>query len=312
MSSEQVHKIADAVLYEGYLLYPYRPSSLKNRQRWTFGGLYPPSFAGRDGDSSRFETQLLIVGANALLEIELRFLHLRARQQTDGTSWQEAHERSIVVSGLSISDLLSHSHEERFAFSASSDAQCRSEAIQGTIEVLGARAGGDVYKVSIVVSNRTPVDLPEDATRDEASLHALISAHAIVGANGGEFISLTDPPETLREVAADCCNAGVWPVLAGDNGAHDCMLVSPIVLPDYPQIAPESAGDLFDSSEIDEILTLRILTMTDAEKEEMRNTDARARRILERTEALAPEQLMNLHGVLRNPHAGGLAAGSER
>ena len=156
------------------------------------------------------------------------------------------------------------------------------------------------------------MDLPEHATRDEASLHALISAHAIVGANGGEFISLTDPPEALLDVATGCCNTGVWPVLAGDNGARDCMLVSPIVLPDYPQIAPESAGDLFDSSEIDEILTLRILTMTDAEKEEMRNSDERARRILERTEALAPEQLMNLHGVLRNPHAGGLAAGSER
>jgi hypothetical protein len=81
------------------------------------------------------------------------------------------------------------------------------------------------------------------------------------------------------------------------------MLVSPIILSDYPQVAPESPGDLFDGAEIDEILTLRILTMTDSEKEEMRQMDYRTRRILERTENLSPSQLMQLHGTLRNPHA---------
>jgi hydrogenase maturation protease len=77
------------------------------------------------------------------------------------------------------------------------------------------------------------------------------------------------------------------------------MLSSPIILYDYPQIAPESAGDLFDGTEIDEILTLRIMTLTDAEKREMRGVDERARRILERTETLPAEQLMKLHGAMR-------------
>ena len=77
------------------------------------------------------------------------------------------------------------------------------------------------------------------------------------------------------------------------------MLSSPIILYDYPAIAPESPGDLFDGTEIDEILTLRVLTMTDQEKEEARSTDARAGRLLDRAELLAPEQFAKLHGVFR-------------
>ena len=69
-----------------------------------------------------------------------------------------------------------------------------------------------------------------------------------------------------------------------------------------PQIAPESAGNLFDGTEIDEILALRILTLTDEEKSEMREGDERAREILERTEALPAEQFAKLHGTLRGLH----------
>jgi hydrogenase maturation protease len=77
------------------------------------------------------------------------------------------------------------------------------------------------------------------------------------------------------------------------------MLSSPIILYDYPQIAPESAGDLFDGAEIDEILTLRIMTMTDDEKREMRGVDDHARRILERTEMLPGDHLLKMHGTMR-------------
>jgi len=83
------------------------------------------------------------------------------------------------------------------------------------------------------------------------------------------------------------------------------MLASPIILYDYPQIAPESAGALFDGTEIDEILSLRILTLTDEEKRQMRETDPQARSLLERTEALDAEQWMQLHGVMRDPRGSG-------
>jgi hydrogenase maturation protease len=116
----------------------------------------------------------------------------------------------------------------------------------------------------------------------------------------GEFVSLLDPPEALREAAAGCRNVGTYPVLVGDEGERGVMLSSPIILYDYPQIAPESAGELFDGTEIDEILTLRIMTLTDEEKHEMRGADERARRILERTEQLPAEQLMKMHGAMRS------------
>ena len=77
------------------------------------------------------------------------------------------------------------------------------------------------------------------------------------------------------------------------------MLSSPIILYDYPKIAPESPGDLFDGGEMDQLLTLSILTLTDEEKEEMRATDPRAREILDRSESLTAEDIMGLHGAVR-------------
>jgi hydrogenase maturation protease len=110
---------------------------------------------------------------------------------------------------------------------------------------------------------------------------------------------MIDPPEPYRAIAATCRNVGVWPVLVGEPGARDTILAAPIILYDYPQVAPESPGDLFDATEIDEILTLRILTLTEDEKRAMRDVDARARALLERTESLARDQLMALHGTIR-------------
>jgi hypothetical protein len=85
---------------------------------------------------------------------------------------------------------------------------------------------------------------------------------------------------------------GLWPVLIDDQ----TMLASPIILEDHPRIAPESPGDLFDGGEIDGLLTLSILSLTDDEKAEMRDTDPRARAILERSEAMSREELLRLSG----------------
>jgi hypothetical protein len=127
----------------------------------------------------------------------------------------------------------------------------------------------------------------------------MISTHTVLRLHNGEFISLTDPPLEYREAAAQCRNLGAWPVLVGAEGERDTMLSSPIILSDYPQVAPESPGNLFDATEIDEILTLRILTLSDEEKAEIRQGGEHAREILERSESLPPEQLMKLHGAWR-------------
>jgi len=154
-----------------------------------------------------------------------------------------------------------------------------------------------VYKFA--AETRNCVSSNVEWTRDQALLRSLISVHTILHVSGGQFVSLLDPPETMRQAASACGNVGTWPVLVGEEGQTDTLLSAPIILYDYPQIAPESPGDLFDGTEIDEILALRILTMTEAEKSEVRDSDDRARRILERTEMLPPEHFQKLHGALR-------------
>ena len=156
-----------------------------------------------------------------------------------------------------------------------------------------------VFKIGVSVRNITWVHDATHFNRDEALMRSLVSAHIVLGVEGGEFVSLLDPPESLAAIAVACHNHGAFPVLVGEEGQHDTVLASPIILYDYPQIAPESAGDLFDGTEIDEILSLRILTMTDDEKREMRQSDERARAMLERTENMPAEQFMKLHGALR-------------
>jgi hypothetical protein len=153
-----------------------------------------------------------------------------------------------------------------------------------------------LLKISIQLSNVTPADV---TTRDAALGFSFVSAHLLLGVEGGVFVSLLDPPQQYRQAAAECHNVGVFPVLAGDEANHDTMLCSPIILYDYPQVAPESQGDFFDGTEMDEMLSLRVLTMTEEEKAEIRNGDPRARSILERTETLPDEHLMKLHGAIR-------------
>ena len=146
--------------------------------------------------------------------------------------------------------------------------------------------------------NLTPLSIP--SSRDDALMRALVSTHILLGTDSGEFVSLLDAPEEVRAAADECRNLGVWPVLVGEEGNRDMMLSSPIILYDYPQVAPESPGDLFDGAEIDEILTLRVLTLTDEEKELVGSVDERARNLLARTEALGAERALGLHGVIRS------------
>ena len=297
MSPEAVRKIADAVLYEGYMLYPYRPSSIKNRQRWTFGGLYPDAYAPTTGDRSSLQAQVLArATASTRFSIQVRFLHLLSETKS-GQAWQIGVEREIVVSGIEPESR----RLESFHFSASASADGRQEEVSGTIALTAAGIQQGVQQITVRVANATESPI-SPISREEASMHALIATHAILHVTEGAFISLTDPPEDLLAAASQCVNEGVWPVLAGESGTAEWMLASPIILYDYPQIAPESPGDLFDGTEIDEILTLRVLTMTDAEKEEMRRSDPRLRAMLDRTEALSEEEMWKLHGALRDPH----------
>ena len=340
MKLGSIRAIANAVLYEGYILYPYRPSSIKNRQRWTIGGVFPKAF-DRQGDASRMETQVLLRGGEqAAFNIHFRFLQVMTREigqlatpaqelpeegepaltrvpslNVDGRellAWEEAIEREIALGPLRAADIQEVSAVLPFRFEGAREIEpvrgedgCiaavlirTSHEIQGVVEGRAERLARDLWKLTIRIENVTPLAGAGREERAAAQLRAFASTHAILTVQDGAFVSLLDPPDDLREAAAQCRNVGAFPVLVGgqDNSA---MLASPIILYDHPAIAPESPGDLFDGTEIDEILTLRILAMTDAEKREMASVDARARALLERTHALTAEDMARLHGVMR-------------
>jgi len=239
---DPVRQIADAVLYEGYMLWPYRRSALKNQKPFGWGDLDPD-------EKPLMRAQCLLEGGDpARVEVTARFL------QTVG---DEGVEREVGPGPISFPPLA------------------------GELTVAVDRVGPDLHRLTVELVSRAGV---------------LRAAHAMLRAPEGAFVSLTDPPERLRNAAEACRNVGVWPVLVGEPGSADTMLCSPIILEDHPRIAPESPGDLYDGGEIDGLLRLNIMSLTDEEKAEIRAGDPRARAILERTESLTEDELMALYG----------------
>lgn len=336
-----IEGIVQAVLYEGYMLYPYRPSSVKNRQRWTFGSVYPRAWADWSGsDASMMQTECVIQGDDETrVTVRPCFLHLIERDVRElsepasawtgldeGSSrsvaslevggrrfdaWQEAGEQHVEVPVLKLGELCIAGLRLPFSLAGSraveplaeTDGRVRGAlvrtraAIVGRVECCATRIDERTFRLTVRIVNVTPVDEPQRLNRDAASSFALLSCHAVLAVEGAAFVSSIEPPDELAEAVAGCTNISLWPVLVGSGERHDTMLAAPIILYDYPQVAPESAGDLFDATEIDEILTLRILTMTDAEKREMAAGDERSRALLERTENLTASDLQRLHGT---------------
>jgi hypothetical protein len=312
--------IADAVLYEGYVLWPYRRSALKNAQRWTFGGVYPRAHAeAREAgdDPWTMQTQCLVEGEpEARVTLGVRFLHVVWRQMVDSggrevdelaiagerhLTWEEAVEREVALAPAGLDELLDGRHVP-IVIEAGREVQELTdgaaivrtwESLAGSLHVFTERLTAGLYRLTALIENLTPC---EPGGREAAMRLTFCSTHTVLRVQEGAFVSLTDPPPGLREPATACVNRGTWPVLVGDAGQRDTLLSSPIILEDHPSIAPESPGDLFDGGEIDGLLILNILSLTDEEKAEARGSDPRVREILDRSEALSPEQLMRLHG----------------
>jgi hypothetical protein len=340
MNSALVDRIAEAVLYEGYILYPYRPSSIKNRQRWNFGGLCPRSYAEAQGGNERSSSQtecLVLATGGATIRVQLRFLHLVSRQAAELTSagepcesadlrpvetikigdrlfqtWQEAFERRLDLPEFTLPAPSNEPRRSIYALPLTESIEPlrdgagkvtgafirKQQELECAVDISARRVDDSLYRVTVQLLNLTPLADALHATRDEAMMFSLVSSHLVLAVDGGTFVSLLDPPPEFEDAAAQCKNLGTYPVLVGEEGDRDTILSSPIILYDYPKIAPESPGNLFDGTEIDEILALRILTLTDQEKQEMRDSDERARIILDRVEA-HPEHLADLHGVFR-------------
>jgi hypothetical protein len=332
---EHARRVADAILYEGYLLYPYRGSAQKNQMRFQFGVLMPPAYTEAEpSERSAFQTECLAECADAAqVLVTVRFLQMQRRTvrqvqpgggeprdvdtlNVDGVEyipWDEAAERHQQAAA-EVGALLDRDVSVQFHLGAGESAEDladasgrrvgqlvrRWEPLDGLIHLSAERVAGPygALRLRVRVENRTAPGEPP-RTRDGALRCALVAAHALIGVPGGAFLSQTDPPEWAAAEVAACRNDGAWPVLAGPPDCRDLMLSAPVILYDHPEVAPESAGDLFDATEIDEILTLRTLALTDAEKRQARATDPRAAQLMDRLDSLPPEMLERMHGAIR-------------
>ncbi|MFF8596933.1 hypothetical protein ACF061_37040 [Streptomyces sp. NPDC015220] len=367
---EQLSAVADAVLYEGYLLYPYRRSSPKNRVRWQFGVLLPRDWVERDGpvvpgvsgsaDSwyQRTECLLRIRRPDAVLRVRVRCLQMQHKQveeagpdgghrpvgslrTADGATHLTFDEAVPCETGLTVAldDLLRREHTAPAGAPAGTETDPlpsgagrvvrRREEIRASTTLTAEPLAENLVRLRVRTENTGRAADP-GVPREEALRRALIATHTLVGGEGVEFVSLTDPPAELAEQAGRCRNEFTFPVLGGEppageafgpwasgQGTGPALLSSPIILPDHPRIAPESPGDLHDAGEIDEILTLRTMLLTDEEKAEARATDPRAAEILDRVDSMPPEVFARLHGAIRSlapadGAAGPAAAGAGR
>ena len=333
-TADPVRAIARAVLYEGYMLWPYRRSALKNQKRWNFGCVLPRAWseAGHADDAATMTAGCLVElpddPASAAVDVEVRFLHLVERRaarvvgnhlcrvdeirigDVTYTTWDEAIEREIPLRGLrldrpdDVGCAIAIPGGEETEWLAESDGEAEGalvrswQALKGVVRATTERIEDDLVRLKITVTNQTPC---EPDSREAALRVGLLSTHMALHARGGaRFVSVIDPPERYRGAVGATSSDGCWPVLVGDPAAREQMLASPIVLPDFPAIAPESPGDHFDGGEIDELLVLNILGLSDDEQAEMLATDPRTREVLERTRALDRDQIIALHGTFRD------------
>lgn len=341
MSLSLARAVADAVLYEGYLLYPYRASSQKNQSRWQFGILGPAgaALAGVGEEPHMFADCLLSPGPLAAVEVHFRFLQLQTRtaeKADDGggfrpvdeltigakrwLSWDEAIEQEVALGPFSVAELTGEPLVLPVEIAGGTDVEDldasglgggaplagrlvrRRRALHGEVRLEATDVGNGLVRLRVTAMN-TASALPEPFGKQDAIANSFIGTHLLLSAQDADFVSLLEPPDEALQAAQSCAQHRCWPVLAGPEGQRDVLLVSPIILYDHPAVAPESSVALYDSTEIDEILTLRVLTLTEEEKAQARATDPRAAAIIDRCEAMSPEELQQLHGILRNPHS---------
>ena len=334
MTIDHARAVADAVLFEGYALYPYRRSAIKNQQRWPFGVLAPRAFeAAGGGEASWMRTECLVVPDGAArIEGKLRFLRMCRRRvfdmrtgdardvdalEVDGArlvSWDEADVQEIDFTlapvrgdGPSRVDApfdLPGSYDTELVRDCAGDVAARvvreRAPLAGSVRVEAEpiRAREPCVRVRVTVENVTPWTGRADK-RHLALASFFIGTPALLAVENGAVLSLMDPPAWAERAAAACSNVRAYPVLACAEDRRDVVLASPIILYDHPRVAPESSFDFFDATEIDELLALRTRTLTDDEKREARALDPRVARLVDRADAL-PEAVMDrLHGAVR-------------
>ena len=331
-SWDRARAVADAVLYEGYLLYPYRGTSSKNQSRWQFGVLGPPGAADAGlGEDDTLAAQFPVDSDQAITMV-VRFLqlqHRRAERELPGgafepvdelntpsgswLTWDEAVECEMSFGPIAFDDkpwtmpMVAPAATEIEPVDGGRLVRERQE-VRGLLTI-SSEPDGDLRRVSVRVSNVGESVCGKADGKDSVIARSMIGTHIIAEVVGGQFVSLLEPPSAAADAVPRCTQHRCFPVLAGPPGTQDMLLISPIILYDHPEVAEQSNTALYDCTEIDEILTLRVMTMTDEEKAQARATDPRAAQIIDQCDAMSPEAMARLHGVLRDPHVPTISAG---
>ncbi len=289
---DPLEQLVDALLYEGYALYPYTPGAAKNATPTPFGILYPPTYAAALASTfERLELRCVLQAPpEAVLGAEVRFLAATGERH-------KAAAHRVRLADTTVGALAAPS------VTGEPIAECEVE-IAGEVKITGepprwlrlalsVRAhelAPGSYEVTLAVENRTPC--AQGLDRSGALAHSLLSTHPILRVSGGRFGSPLECP---------CGSVNTFPVLA--SAVDDAVVGAAIVLPDHPQLAPESRGGLFDSTEIEEALLLHVKALSDGEREEIERQDPLVREMVARATATTPEEVLALHGrvTLRDP-----------
>jgi hypothetical protein len=270
-SKSHLERLVDSLLFEGYALYPYTPGATKNATPTPFGIVYPADYAKHQTHAfDRMQIQGIVGSADAVLTGEVRFLQPSGEQH-------RAVERRVSLGA------------------APSSVSFEYDELEGRAELFVDRLPDGRGRVTLQVENVTPLT-EEEATADrkDALLRSMISTHLLLRVDDDRFVS---PLERGDDGVAGCCQVNTWPVLATPN--DDALLGPTIMLPEHPEIAPESVNDFFDGTEIEEALVLHIQALSDSEREEIAAQDPKVREMLARADATTPQQLMDLHGRVR-------------
>lgn len=273
-----VEALVDTLLYEGYALYPYTPGATKNATPTPFGIVYPPAYAA--GSPHTFaEIRLPCIAEapeDATLAVSVRYL-------VPSGVRHEAAARRVDLPPTPLAEL---AHRTVHADLEPAD------GLEGEVAMHAEPLTPGVHRLRIAVRNETPV--ADGLSRGEALLRSLLSVHVVATLSDGRFASPTSPPAHLSGAVMTCVSVNTSPVLADPQDRT--LLGAAIFLPDHPQLAPESKGSLFDSTEIEEALRLHLLALSDGERAELQEHDPALREMLERAIASAPADLASLHG----------------
>jgi hypothetical protein len=270
-TKSHLERLVDSLLFEGYALYPYTPGATKNATPTPFGIVYPHDYAQTQTHAfDRMQIQFIVTDIDAMVTGEVRFLQASGEKH-------RAVERKVQLGA------------------APSKVSFDYDELEGHAEIFIDQLPDGRGRVTLLVENDTPLTEEESTgDRKDALLKSMLSTHLVGRVESGTIIS---PLERGDDGVAGCCQVNTWPVLASPN--DDAILAPTIMLPDHPEIAPESVNDFFDGTEIEEALVLHIQALSDQEREEISAQDPKVREMLARADATTPQQLMDLHGRVR-------------